>query len=78
MLRLSSANSGFGALDQGGLAQRVAHTAWLNGEADGAEAQSNEGQAKAGAPTSSPLFTRLWPSASFGSQALWQDTRAGD
>jgi hypothetical protein len=67
MLRLSgSATSGFCAFDRGGtVMQRLA---------DQLPALASAAAAAAAGASPAPLYTRLWPSASFGSQALWQDT----
>ena len=72
MLRLSVSPSGFGGLDRGPLApSRVGVPSWLDGDSVLAESIPSR---RAASSSLRPLYTRLWPSASFGNQALWQDT----
>ncbi len=72
MLRLSAvAPSGFGGLDRVTLApQRSAPMPWSDDDEDLVVAPSRRTASSA----LRPIYTRLWPSASFGNQALWQDT----
>ena len=69
MLRLSHATpSAFGALGRTStVAQRLAQSLARLPLGAGVAAEP-------AAELPSPLFTRLWPSAGFGREALWQDT----
>jgi hypothetical protein len=67
LLRLSSANSpnsAFGGFDRL-LQQRVLHSTWMD-EVDAPSRSRNTAQ----------LYTRLWPSASMGELALWDEVQA--
>jgi hypothetical protein len=76
MLRLShAAPSVFGGLSRGSsVAQRLTQS--LAMLPMGASAGSDSDCEASAAPASAlgPFITRLWPSASFGRDALWQDT----
>jgi hypothetical protein len=81
MLRLShTVPSGFGGLGRTGtVVQRLTQSlamlplrAGLASDAGLASGSGSDASRLSAAP--GPLFTRLWPSAGFGRDALWQDT----
>lgn len=79
MLRLSHAGpSVFGGLGRSSaVAQRLTQSlAMLPMSASAASAASDfsSDESTPPAPDRAPFITRLWPSASFGREALWQDT----
>jgi hypothetical protein len=76
MLRLShAAPSGFGGLGRAGtVAHRLAQSLAMLPLGAAATTESNDDTPRPSAPSRGTFITRLWPSASFGREALWQDT----